>query len=187
MAATICALAVSWVLEAGCSKVDDTERREEGKTHGRRATRAGRESKFPSEDERKPDRLRGDVGESTAIRTAQIQSKNRSDQVRAVNQPVEAVILVPEVLEEGRHRVLLVVWEVKVVREAASGEDRRDLGVVGRSADTCDKWTYKKAWRCGKRLIPMLVSACKQKQRRHTYKLRERWGGTGHGYCRSCP
>jgi len=93
--------------------VDGAERREEGKTHGRRATRAVCDFELPSKEEEEPDRLRGDVGESAAFRPAQIQSKNRLAQVRsgqlsAGNELVEALIRLAEVLEESGHSNRLV-------------------------------------------------------------------------------
>ena len=54
------------------------------------------------------------------------------------------MILVAEVLEEGGHCVSLVGREVKVVREAATGDARRNLGVfVRHAADASDLGTYE--------------------------------------------
>ncbi len=49
-----------------------------------------------------------------------------------------------KVLEEGGHDQVLVVWALKVVREATSGEIRCDLRLEAcRSADDGDKGTCK--------------------------------------------
>jgi len=44
-----------------------------------------------------------------------LQCKNRSDQVTGANAPVQALILVVEVLEEGGQGLLLIARAVKVV------------------------------------------------------------------------
>jgi hypothetical protein len=61
---------------------------------------------------------------------------------------VIAGILISKVLEEGRHRRLLVGRARKVDREAAPGDARSNLGVflrraALRAADTCYIGTYK--------------------------------------------
>ncbi|KAH9037095.1 hypothetical protein EDB85DRAFT_2201858 [Lactarius pseudohatsudake] len=67
----------------------------------------------------------------------QVQITNGLDQITEANTLVKALILVPEVLEEGGHGLLLV-------REAAAGEIRCDLRlVVRRSADDGDIGTCK--------------------------------------------
>jgi hypothetical protein len=50
---------------------------------------------------------------------------------------VIAAILSPEVIEEVRYRVVLVVGAREVCREAASGDTRGDLGVFVRCAALC--------------------------------------------------
>jgi hypothetical protein len=66
-----------------------------------------------------------------------------------VDQLVIACVSGAKDLEEGRNCALLVAWASEYVREAASGEAGRDLGVLGgnstrRSADTCHIGTYKR-------------------------------------------
>ncbi len=50
-----------------------------------------------------------------------LQSKKRSDRVAATDALVEAVMLVAKVVEEGGHDLVLVLWALKIVREAAAG------------------------------------------------------------------
>ncbi len=110
--ATICTLAVSWM--------DDAERWEVGETHWRRAACSVQDNDFTVEENPDPHRLRGDIWDVAAPRTAQeLQRENRSDQVTEANVLVEAVILIAEALEEGGYGLLLVARVQKVVREAA--------------------------------------------------------------------
>jgi len=61
-----------------------------------------------------------------------------------MNELVQVLILVAEVLEVGGHGILLVGRARKVVREAASGDPRSDLGsVIRRAANGSDPWTYE--------------------------------------------
>lgn len=59
-----------------------------------------------------------------------------------MNELKEALIHVADGLEEGGHRLRLVGRAREVVREAASGETRGDLGVLTRcAANASDPWT----------------------------------------------
>ena len=50
----------------------------------------------------------------------------------------EAIILAVEISEKCGHRTFLVLWNLKVVRGTATGEARRDLGVVLSASDASD-------------------------------------------------
>ena len=71
-------------------------------------------------------------------------SKSRSGQDTAVNEFEVALMHVPDGIEEWRHGVHLVKRAREVVREAASGYTRGDLGAVTRrAANASDPWTYE--------------------------------------------
>jgi len=72
-------------------------------------------------------------------------SKNRSDWVTEASALEEALILIPELLEECGHSLLLVDRARKEAREAAAGDVRCDLGEARRSADAGDKGTCERA------------------------------------------
>ena len=86
-----------------------------------------------AEDDHVVGRLRGDVGDpvaSRAARIANLQSKNGSGLLTAEYAIVQVTMQVAEMLEEGRHSIVLVRRACKMVRETAPGEVRRDLGLV---------------------------------------------------------
>lgn len=71
--------------------------------------------------------------------------------------------------EEGIHRIVLVVPARKVVREATTGEVRRDLGVEARrAADTSDIRTCKS--------VAVWCTAYKGGMEHYTYRMQGTWG-----------
>jgi hypothetical protein len=68
-----------------------------------------------------------------------VQNKNRPDLVFLRNTLVEAIILAANISQVSLHGNVLVGLAPKVVREATTGESRRNLGVSAlRSANSRD-------------------------------------------------
>ena len=80
-------------------------------------------------------------------------------QVTAVNVLVEVMMLVAKFIKEGWHDLVLIVWAQKIVREAATGDFRGDLGtgptVARRAANASDIRTCRSvAMVCERFLYP---------------------------------
>src|SRR6266702_364335 len=91
-------------------------------------------------------------------------SEDASGRVTVANALVKAVILVAEVLEEGRHDLSLVGLPRKVSRETATGDNCRLLRVSRRAADASDKGTCENRGQCGERSVPAPVPAGRVKR-----------------------
>ena len=116
MAAAVCSSELSQVL-----KDWQIRAKNEGKTHACRADRTVHIFLFQIVDESVFDRLRGNVGDATALR------------------PVAAVVLIAQPPDIGIRITDLIFVDVKVIREAAPGEVARDFdGNSCRTADTSD-------------------------------------------------
>jgi hypothetical protein len=138
MPATVWTLAVSWVLENG-------RRRAEEQGVGKDTPKPRRPC-LPRLRRRfgrriRNFRLRGDVGVATTQKLHKLQSKKRSG--HGSERTCRGRHAGCRGLEESVHRIELVPRARKVVREAASGEARRDLGVVSAfsAADASDPGT----------------------------------------------
>ena len=57
------------------------------------------------------------------------------------NTRVAVAVLIAQTLDEGFHLVYLVIPNLKMMREAAPGEDTRDLGYSRRTPNTGDLGT----------------------------------------------
>lgn len=76
-----------------------------------------------------------------------LQRMHRSKRITTAKTPIEAGILVAEILEECEDGAILVVRTGKMLREAAPGEVHHDLSVgVHRTADTSHPGNCKTWW-----------------------------------------
>jgi len=125
-------------------EMDEAERTEHGKTHGRRAARTPVDPGFTLENILEVVHLRGDVGKAATRSAVQITKvRNKSDWTTAAKPTCKAMKLVSEVPKKKAHSDVLVFRALEVVREAARGEGRRDFrAVVNRAADASDPGTY---------------------------------------------
>jgi hypothetical protein len=143
-------LVINWVLENGRRRA-----KEQGvgkKTHRNGTGRAipGKEKLL--EDEFEIFRLRGDIWVATARKAAQLKRSG----LTAASALEEPDMPGAEVIKESFHVIDLVPRGRKMAREAASGEARRDLGVVSSAADTSDPGTCE-TMAAGERLVLALV------------------------------
>ena len=126
--------------------MDSAERGKRRKAHRYRADCAVHGMEKGIVDDGEVERLRRDVGYSAAGRAAKItnlQSKNRSGQVSAENELVQApIVLATETSEVGGNINVLVDGDGEVVGEATPGEARRDLrACTRRTADASEPGT----------------------------------------------
>ena len=113
------------------------------------------------------------------------QSKNWPGQVTSANALVESIITAIEISDKCGYcvSVTLIVWNLKVVREATTGVNRRNLGVafpsngvprdsVPSAADASDPGACESA----DMVRDLYLRLCTT---RHTYRMRETGGETG--------
>ena len=112
------------------------------------------------------------------------QSKNWPGQVTSANALVEAIIPAIKISDKCGRCVTLIVWDFKVVREATTGVNRRNLGVavpsngvprdgVPSAADASDPGACESADMVRDLYLRLYHTM------RHTYRMRGTGGGTG--------